>query len=468
MVGIISYGVYVPLFRLGKGTKGWELPFERAVANFDEDSITLAVEAAINCMSDINRNEIGALYFGTTTPPYLEKQSATLIATAADLPNEIFTVDCTDTLRAGTNALKIATDAIKAGSVKKALVTVADRPVSTPRSALEQNSADGAAALLLGDKDVVAVIQDTYSVTREIIDVWRPEGGKVGLSWEDRFCAEKGFMEGLKEVIFGLLKKSKRSLSDFSKVVYPAPDARRHREVAQILGLKQEQVQDPFFGLLGNTHAAFALMLLVAALEEAKVGDRILLANYGDGGDAFILEVTEDINKIRQKRGVKRYLDAKKILPNYEMFLQWRGFYHPDTGVRRPPIPSPSAPALYRERDKNIRFYGVKCQSCQTTQYPPQIVCTKCGSRGNFESLRLSDKKATLFTYSMDYIAGTVDVPLVVSVINFDGGGRALLTMTDRDIDEIKIGMPLQMSFRKLYSTSGIHNYFWKCVPLRV
>ena len=336
MVGIISYGRYVPLFRLGKETKGWELPFERAVANFDEDSITLAVEAAINCMGDINRQGIDALYFATTTSPYLEKQSAALIALAADLPSEIFTVDCTDTLRAGTNALKIATDAVKAGSVKKALVAVADKPLSTPKSALEQNSADGAAALLIGDAGVVAVIQDSYSVTREIIDIWRPDGGKVDLSWEDRFCAEKGFIEGLKEVIFGLLRKTKESLSNFSKVIYPAPDARRHREVAQMLKLKPEQVQDPLFGSVGNTHSAFVFMLLVAALEEANAGDRILLANYGDGGDAFILEVTEDIKKIRQKRGVKRRLDARKILPDYEMFLRLRGFYHPDTGVRRP------------------------------------------------------------------------------------------------------------------------------------
>ena len=468
MVGIMSYGVYVPLFRMGEGTKGWGLPFERTVANFDEDSITMAVGAAIDCMSDTNRDEIDALYFATTTPPYLEKQSATIVAVAADLRNELFAVDCTDTLRAGTNALKLAIDAVNAGSARKALVTVADSPVFVPRSALEQNGADGGAALLLGDKEVVAVIQDSYSVVREIFDVWRPEGERVALSWEDRFCAEKGFVEVLRDTVLGLLKKTKLSLSDFSKVVYPAPDVRRHREVAKALGLKPDQVQDPLFGSLGNTHAAFALMLLVEALEEARAGDRILLANYGDGGDAFILEVTEHINKIRRKRGIKRYLDTKKIVPDYEMFLQWKGFYHSDTGVRRPPIASPSAPALFRERDKNLRFYGGKCRSCQTTQYPPQIVCTKCGSKDNFENVRLSDKKATLFTYSLDYIAGTVDIPLVVSVINFDGGGRALLTMTDRDIREIKIGMPLRMSFRKLYSASGIHNYFWKCVPIRM
>lgn len=192
MVGIMSYGGYVPLFRLGNGTKGWELPFERAVANFDEDSITMAVGAAIDCMSDTNRDEIDALYFATTTPPYLEKQSATIVAVAADLPNEIFTVDCTDTLRAGTNALKLAIDAVNAGSARKALVTVADSPVFIPRSALEQNGANGGAALLLGDKDVVAVIQESYSVAREIFDVWRPEGRK-GSSFLGRpFLCRKG------------------------------------------------------------------------------------------------------------------------------------------------------------------------------------------------------------------------------------------------------------------------------------
>lgn len=468
MVGITSYGGYVPLFRLGKGTLGWLSPFERSAASFDEDSVTMAVAAAIDCLNGIDREEIDALYFATTTPPYSEKQSATLVAMAADLRRDIFTTDCTDTLRAGTNALKLAVDAVKAGSAKKAMVAVADCRLASPRSSLEQSSGDGAAALILGDKDVAAIIEDSYSVAHEIVDVWRPEGEDIIRSWEDRFYVEKGYIEGLKEAVSGLLKKTKLTLPDFSKVVYPAPDLRRHQEVSRTFGLKPEQVQDPLFSLLGNTGAAFPLMLLVAALEEARAGDRILLASYGDGGDAFAFKVTEHIDRIRERRGIKKHLASKKILPHYEMFLQWRGFHHPDTGVRRPPIPSPSAPALFRERDKNLRFYGARCRNCGTTQYPPQIVCTRCGSKDNFEKVRLSDKKATLFTYSMDYIAGTVDVPLVITVLNFDGGGRALLTMTDRDVSEIKVGMPLEMSFRKLYEAGGIHNYYWKCIPVRM
>lgn len=468
MVGIVSYGAYVPLFRLGKETLGWMLPFERSVASFDEDSVTMAVAAAIDCIGSGHRDEIDALYFATTTPPYSEKQSATLVAMAADLRRDIFTTDCTDTLRAGTNALKLAADAVKAGSASKAMIVATDVRLTNPRSALEQSSGDGGAALILGNKDVVAIIEDSYSVTHEIMDMWRPEGENVIRSWEDRFYIEKGYMEGLKEAVFGLLKKMGLALTDFSKIVYPAPDLRRHREVAQAFKLNPEQVQPPLFGLLGNTGAAFPLMLLVAALEEAKAGDRILLASYGEGGDAFALKVTEQIDKVKEHGGLKKYLVSKKILPHYEMFLQWRGFHHPDTGVRRPPLQSPSAPALFREQDRNLRFYGVKCQNCGTVQYPPQRVCTRCGTKDNFEKVRLSDKKATLFTYSMDYIAGTMDVPLVIGVVNFEGGGRAILTMTDRDISEIKVGTPLEMSFRKLYSAGGIHNYYWKCIPLRI
>jgi len=158
---------------------------------------------------------------------------------------------------------------------------------------------------------------------------------------------------------------------------------------------------------------------------------------------------------------------AKKILPEYGLYLQWRGLFTPDTGVRRPPLMPPSAPAVLRERDWNLRFHGAKCNNCGYIQHPPQRVCTKCHARDDFETVRLSDKRGKLFTYAMDYIAGTVDVPLVVTIVNFDGGGRILSTMTDRDINEIKVGMPLELSFRKLYTIGGVHNYFWKCIPVR-
>ena len=468
MVGVTSYGVYIPLFRLGKETGGWLLPLERSIANFDEDSLTMAVAATTNCMGGMNRAEVDALYFATTTPPYLEKQSATIAAIAADLRKDIFTIDITDTLRAGTSALKLAVDAIKSGSIKQALVTATDCRLAEPRSVFEQNGGDGAAALLIGEDNVVASIEGSFSVSHEILDVWRIEGERTIRSWEDRFCTERGYVEAIQEGVSGLLAKYKMSLKDFAKVVYPAPDVRQHRAIAKLIQLAPEQIQEPFWGALGATGTAFPLMLLAAALDNSKSGDRILLLGQGDGCDAIILQVTNQIDKMKTRGSFKQYLAAKKILPGYETYLAWRGFHNPDTGVRQPPLASPSAPALLREQDRNLRFYGVKCHSCGAVQYPPQRVCAKCGQRDNFDKVRLSDKKATLFTYSMDYIAGIADPPEVVAVINFESGGRALVAMTDRDIKDVKVGMPLEMSFRSLYTAAGIHNYYWKCIPTRV
>jgi uncharacterized OB-fold protein len=263
------------------------------------------------------------------------------------------------------------------------------------------------------------------------------------------------------------VEKFGRPLNEYAKVIVSAPDARAHREAVRVLGLEASQVQDPLFTALGHTGTGFPLMLLTAALEEAKPGDQLLLASYGDGCDVFSLRMAARAPQFAPRRGITRSMGAKKLLPNYEQYLKWRGLHRPDPGVRRPPIPTPSATALFRERERNLRFNAGKCRGCGTVQYPPQRVCTRCGKRDDFDPVRLADRPARLFTYALDYIAGSVDVPLVVCIVNFEHGGRALMTMTDRVVEEVEVDMPLEMSFRKLYEAEGIHNYFWKCTPVR-
>ncbi|HXH09713.1 MAG TPA: zinc ribbon domain-containing protein [Alphaproteobacteria bacterium] len=468
MAGIVAYGAYIPLFRLGKATAGWESPTERAIANFDEDSVSMAVAALRDALTGMDPNSIDALYFATTTQPYAEKQSATTVAWGANLRSELFTVDCTDSLRAGTNALRLAMDAAKAGSAKCVAVVAADTRLAQPRSSFERTFGDGAAALIVGEDRPIATIEGHVSLAHEIMDTWRSADEDMVRAWEDRFRLEKGFIEALRESVAKALQKFGATAKDYAKIIFSAPDARAHREASRVLGLEDSQIQDGLFGALGHTGTAFPLMLLIAALEEAKPGDRLLLASYGDGCDVFSLRVTEDKDQLPPRRGMKSHLTAKKILSNYELYLKWRGLHQPDPGVRRPPMPTPSATALYRERERNLRFEAAKCRSCGTVQYPPQRVCTRCSKRDDFEPVRLADRRAKLFTYALDYIAGSVDVPLVVCIVNFEGGGRALMTMTDRVVEEIEVDMPLEMSFRKLYEAEGIHNYFWKCTPVRV
>lgn len=467
MAGIVSYGAYVPLFRLGRGTAGWDAPTERAVANFDEDSVTMAVAALRDALTGMDPQSIDALYFASTTQPYAEKQSATTIAWGANLRPDIFTVDCTDTLRAGTNAIKLAMDSVKAGSAARVAVVASDARLAQPRSAFERTFGDGAAAVVIGEENPLATIEAHLSFSHEIMDTWRSADEEMVRAWEDRFRLEKGFIEALQHSVSQSLHKFGTTPKDYAKVIFSAPDARAHREAARVLGLEASQVQDPLFSALGHAGAGFPVMLLAAALEEAKPGDRLLLASYGDGCDVFSLRMSEDVTRLQPRRGMKGHLAAKKLLPNYEQYLKWRGLHHPDPGVRRPAIPTPSATALFREREQNLRFGAAKCRACGTVQYPPQRVCTRCGKLDDYEQVRLADRPAKLFTYALDYIAGSVDVPLVVCIVNFDGGGRALMTMTDRVVEEIEVEMPLEMSFRKLYEAEGIHNYFWKCTPVR-
>ena len=471
MLGIISYGAYIPVYRLsqseisrawgGGGGRG-----EKAVTNYDEDSITMSVEAAIDCLNGMNRHVVDCLYFTSTTSPYEEKQSASIVAAAVDFRDDIFTLDLVSSLRSGTSAVRAACDAIKSGSAKMVLVTAADSRLPAPNSEFEPIFGDGAAAFLIGDTDVAVAIEGSHSITSDFLDIWKRDEDSYVRTWEDRFVLEHGYREKISRVVSELMKKHNLAPKDFTKVVFYAPDARSHRRMVNSLGFDPSQVQEPMFDSLGNTGTAFAPMMLVAALEEAKPGDRILWANYGDGADAFILQVTEQIAKIKGRRGIKHNLGSKMPIPNYEKYIRFRDLmaWEPE---RRPTYIS-SLPMLWRDRSQVLPLHGGRCRQCGHIQLPIQRVCAWCQAKDDYEEVRLADKKATIFTFSMDERAIEVDLPRIWTISDFDDGGRFYCVMTDRDPAKVDIGMRVEMTFRKIHDGAGLHNYFWKCRPIRV
>ena len=458
MAGIVSYGAYVPLRRLSTGTQS-----EKAVANWDEDSLTMAVAAAIDCLKGVDRKSIDGLYFASTTPPYGEKLAATTAAWAADLRHDILTADITDSLRAGTGALKMAADAVKAGSAKNLLVTASDLRMGS--GGMDSGLGDGAAAFLIGDKDVIATIEGSYSLSNELLDVWRASGARNVRSWEDRFVFEEGYLKVMPQAVKSFLGKSNLTAKDITRAVFYGPDLRRHRQMAGLLGFKPEQVQEPFFDKLGNTGTSFALMMLVAALEDAKPGDKILLASYGDGGDVLLLKVTDKIKTITGKWGMKRSLAARMLMRNMGDYAAYRDFVASDPER----FGGASASVIARERDAIYALHGVKCLTCGTVQYPPQRICTQCHTRDNFEPYSFADKKGKVFTFTLKHGADIPGFarPMVDTMVDFEGGGRALFGMTDMIPDKVKVGMEVEMSFRTLGVGGGIHNYFWRCMPPR-
>jgi len=467
LVGIAAYGAYVPRHRLGAGTSGWNAGTERSAANFDEDSVTMAVAAGLDCLRGRDRQTVDGLIFATTTPPYAEKQCAAIIAEALDLRREIFSADVTDVLRAGTTGLKAALDSVAAGSAKQVLVIASDSRQGAPKGDIERNSGDGAAAFLVSQEDVIASLDGFYSITDNMLDNWRSAQDQFVRSWEDRFITEEGLERILGEALSGYFQQQGTGAGDVAKIALYAPDGRRHTQLARGLGFSDEQVQDSLFGRLGNTGAAFPLMLLAAALEQAESGQLLLTVSYGDGSDVVGLRTTPAISEAKVAMGVTGYLDSKLMLDDYETYAGWRNVWITDSSARRPTPASPSATALWREGDRNVRLYGATCDKCGYVQYPPQRVCVECQTKDESTPVRLSDKPGTVFTYSMDYIAGAVDTPLVIAAVDFEGGGRMLCMMTDRALEEVAIDMPVEMSFRKLRVVNGIHNYYWKAIPKR-
>ena len=468
MAGIAAFGAYVPRYRLGASTDGWNSRVERSVANFDEDSVSMGVAAGLDCLTGRDRDDIDGLLFATTTPPYAEKGCASIIATALDLRRDIFTADITDVLRAGTTALKQALDSVAAGSARQVLVIASDSRQGAPKGDAERNSGDGAAAFIISQDGVIAEHEGSYSISENMMDVWRSAGDQFLRSWEDRFAVEEGLERILGDAIAGFMERQGLSARDVGKLALYAPDGRRHAQLIRQMGFTSEQAQDAMFGRLGNTGAAFVPMLLVSALEDAASGQLIVAASYGDGSDVLGFRVTAQAGNGRSSYGVGGYLNTGTALDSYETYARWRDVWVTDAASRRPQSQSPSVSALWREGDRNIRFYGATCNQCGFVQYPPQRVCVSCRAHDDSSPVRLSDRPGRVFTYSMDYLAGTTDSPLVIAVVDFDGGGRALCMVTDRELEEIQIGMPVEMSFRKLRVVNGIHNYYWKAVPQRV
>jgi len=472
VAGITSFGAYIPIYRLNRSdiARVWESSGtgEKAVANFDEDSLTMGVEAALDCLAGIDRETVDGLYFASTTPPYREKQAASIMAAALDLLREIITADFTDSLRAGTSAMRAAIDAVNGGSARRVLVVISDSRLPAPNSEFEFLFGDGAAAFLIGDSEIILDIEAAYSSTSEFMDVWRREQDVYLRTWEDRFILEEGYLKILPQAVTKAMANAGLTAKDFTRVILYAPDARRHTQAAKSLGFDtRTQLQDGMFNTTGNTGAAFTHMMLVAALEEAKPGDKLLFASYGDGCDVYIFKVSAEIEKNRGRRGIKRHLESKMMLSSYGKYVRFRNLMEWEAD-RRPPEYA-SLTQSWKDREQILALIGHKCRRCGNIQidFPVQRICSWCQARDDFEPVRLSDRKGTLFTFSMDERARVSDLPSVMCVVDLEGGGRVFTQMTDRDPMEIKVDMPVELTFRNLHEGQGIHNYFWKVRPVR-
>jgi uncharacterized OB-fold protein len=181
--------------------------------------------------------------------------------------------------------------------------------------------------------------------------------------------------------------------------------------------------------------------------------------------DVWLARVTDAITSYRRTTTVAAQVARGNDALPYATFLTWRGQLHREP-PRRPDPERPAAPPSLRNEEWKYGFTASRCEACGTRHLPPQRVCASCGAVDQLSSERLADVPATIATYTIDRLAFSLSPPVVAAVVDFDGGGRFTCELTDVDPASVKIGDRVEMTFRRLFTAGGVHNYFWKARPL--
>ncbi len=479
MIGILSYGVYIPRYRLPRdkafASMGWVNPAtrgyargEKAVANYDEDAVTLGVEATRACLKFTGSEGVTGLYWASTTPPYIERQNSAIMASALNLSEHVETADMTGSLRAGTSALLAAFNATASGRCDKILAVASDCRVSKVASTQEYLFGDGGVAFLVGEGEVLASLQGSYSVSCDFVDYRRTTREVFGRAWEDRWIRDLGYGRLIMDALTGLLKEQGVLPQSLTRVVFPCPYPALRKKTATRLGIDPSRVQEPVNQAVGDSGVATPLLMLASVLEEASPGQLIAVVGYGSGAQALLLKVEEGIEGYKRGNWLKSLTVRAEI--SYEKYLAFKELVPLEVGIRGEEIAPTALSVLWRERKAVLGLVGSRCKKCGTPIYPPQRVCVNpgCGAIDEMEEYSFAHRTGRLFTFTADNLAFSMDPPALYGVIDFDGGGRYWFDLTDCALEDLKVGMEVRMSFRRKYvdKNRSIFGYFWKAVPV--
>ena len=475
-IGIKSYGACIPRLRMDRASiaaaHAWSLPSlkaagkgERSFCNWDEDSITMGVEATRACLASGSKQDIGSLVFASTTPPFADLPNAGVIVNASGLPSSTATLDAGGSLRAGVSAL---IRALRSQEDSEAVIVAADDRRSKPGSAQEMHYGCGALALRLGSGGTIAKFVGSASSASSFADHFRAEGEKYDYYWEERWVRDEGHLKIIPEAVERLFSEIGVSADSIDYLCMPATIPGAAAGVAKRLKIKPEAVVDNLASKCGDTGAAHGLMMLAMALEKAAPGQKILVIGFGGGCDALLLETTEAIRGYKSASSVSAALARGVTDKNYTKLLSFTGEIDLDWGMRSETDAKTALTQLYRAQDQVISFIGGRCGDCGAVQFPPLVACVSCGSIKPLTPYPLADELAKVATFTADWLMFYPAPPLYVGLVQFDNGARVLMEMVDVDPAKFDVGSALRMVFRIKEKDGRRHfnRYFWKAAPI--
>jgi hydroxymethylglutaryl-CoA synthase len=474
MFGILAFGAYLPRLRLSRkaiaDANSWFNPAlksqkgERTMCNWDEDVVTMAVEAARDALIGRDRRSIAAIRFASTTFPFLDRLHAGIAAEALALAPDIAAQDVAASQRAATSALASALS-----GCEETLVVAAERRRARAASPVEMAAGDGAAAILVGEGEPAARLLASASRTADFVDHYRSLEMPYDYQWEERWVRDAGYGEIVPPTIKQCLEKAGCKAGEVTHFCMPATLPRVAASMAKAAGIPEAAVRDNFQAVCGEAGVAHPLLMLVGALEAAKSGDRILLVGFGQGADALLFEVTENINKQPQRLGLNGHLQRRKEETNYAKFLAFNDAIALERGMRAEADKLTPLSALWRNRETVTSFMGGRCKKCGTLQFPRTNICVNpnCNAMHTQEPHPFADEIGRINSYTADRLTYSPDPPACYGMIQFEQGGRVMIDFTDVDAAKLAVGQPMRMMFRikDIDAQRGFRRYFWKAAP---
>ncbi|WP_374665818.1 hydroxymethylglutaryl-CoA synthase family protein [Ramlibacter sp.] len=481
MIGITAHGGYIPRLRLSRQAaaqaNAWYAPHfagrkgTRAFANWDEDSITLAVAAARDCLGPReDRSHVRTVFLASDTLPFAERLNAGVVAGALTLDDEVDAVDLGGSQRAALTAVAQAVARVQAGG-GDVLVLAADNRRTRAASAQELDYGDAAAALLIGRENVIAEFLGSGTLSVDFVDHFRASGEEVDYHWEERWVRDEGIAKLAPRAIEAALKQAGVPPAQVDHFIFPTSFAKMDAQLAKACGIRAEAVADALLDRVGDSGLPHGLLLLSHVLERAEPGQVIVVAQFGSGAQALVFRVTEAIRGFRPARGVSAWLARGVEERHYTRFLAFKGQLALERGMRGEQDKKTALSTAWRHRSALLGLVAGRCEVTGSVHFPPSRLSYDPGQPrlDTQKPWKLADRAARVLSWSAEYLSYHPSPPHHYGQIDFEGGGRILMDFTDLEVGEVDTGCAMEMVFRikDTDERRGFTRYFWKATPVR-
>lgn len=472
--GLLASSRYVPHLRLDRGEMfaqhRWMAPGlksqakgSRAIANWDEDSVTMALEVARSLLKSVATPGPAELTLASTTLPFADRINAGIVAAALGLADSTVVRDVGSSARAACTELLTALKQ-PASNEQPRLLLASERRVMRPASAQEMIAGDGAAGVLVGTGATLATLVASHSVRADFVDHFRQTGDVHDHGWEERWVRDEGYMKIAAATITQCLAQAGVQGADIAHFAMPAALPRINEAMAKRVGVNPAALTPTHGENVGDLGGAQPFAMLDTALRAAAPGELILLVAFGGGCDALLLR-----RSAQACPGAEP--GAGQPETSYLKYLSFTGQLELEWGMRAEMDNKTALTAAWREQGRIAHFEGGRCKHCGTVQFPSTRLCVNpdCNAQDSQDVCSLAEVPARVLSHTSDFLAYTPHPPFQFGHIDFEGGGRVLMEFTDTAPDELRSGLPVRMVFRikEFDQNRGFRRYFWKATPAR-